>query len=331
MSDETFDLTDDQSYDMVADYESRLAGELAEAGPEDEVSDVAEDGDEGPSLEDEDFSQDEESPLEEPEGELSDESADQDVTADAPEEPPAPVADPRDDRIRGLEAMVGDLQSKLLDILTATQQHQRQAPAPAPQPRAPEVADEVVRMALFGGNPEEWERVDPATKAKAQKIALDYATREAKYATDPGARYQEVREKVVEDVYRIFGPVIQSHYDRIAQESVQKYAQEFSTESDKARLREVLYQIPGHDSSDPRAFQQAFNLAAERVRVEKKAQEIAEREQRLQAEQRQRDANRQAARRNNRGQRPNKPSAPRNLGPNPSVWDIYQAVKDAET
>ena len=309
---ETFDfntLIAETAAKAVADDESGETGEDDElSGPTDQVGELDEgDAYEVPEFED-DPAHEEDEPLEEED------------RVDPPEEPEAEAkAPPRDEEIEQLKGLVFEGQKQiqtLLDILRA-----KEAPTKQEQPKEPDLPHEIVKMALFEGNTEKWNKLPPEQQAKGRKFAQEYIDNESRYAADPGKRYEEqIRDRVMEDVRAMLQPVMVDQTDRKSQAIIEKYTKDIPQL--RGRVAEVFKTLPGSRSADWQDLEAAFKVATDYVRLESKDQKISSRERKLTAAERQREANRRAARR----------QSPRGSGKAPPAktkgWTVEQSLFD---
>jgi hypothetical protein len=275
----------------------------AEDAPNDSQDGPADEAGELPDSADDAAGDDQE--LEAPEA--SDEPADEapDEEPDTAEEKPAEdtpkPADPRDEEIARLKALVADVQAQNNEFSSLFTQHVTAQAATKAKPEREQIPEEAVRLALFGGDEEAWKGLPPKTRADAQKVAKDYAEREARYALNPALRYQDIREQVLNDVLGQLEPVIQEYHNQRAAKVVETHVGKITDPADKKRLGEILATVPGSKSRDWDDRARALEIAGKLLDAEKKQASIAKAEQKLTAKERQQQANKAAASRQKRG------------------------------
>lgn len=253
--------------------------------------------------------QDAEAPDEEPQPEP-------DAEGDKPEEPtkdaPPAQPDPRDAEIDRLKDLVA--QSQQIVSLLVEQQTQRATLPTAPAAPKHQVPEEAVKLALFGGDDDAWKALPAQTRSEAQKIARTYAEREARAALDPSARFAEIQDQVNLAVADLVKPLMQDFYDRQAKSTFEAVAGDLKDPNDRRRLAEVYQTLPGSHSRSWDEQRAALETAAKLVQIERQTATLKTEEQRIQAKQRQQQANR-ATRLKDSGGGGGRRSAPTNDSP----------------
>lgn len=303
MDEDTEDtLTPEWSFD-IHDAIERAKAEVETPAEEpddapDDVDDVGPDQDSFESDESGELTEDAD-PQAEADAEPSPDVETPEATEDVDEEAPPQQVDLRDARISKLEADLAEsiqTNQRILDILA--QQHQRlQAPPAAPKVDLP---DDVIRMALFGGATEEdWNRLPPDQKRAARDMAQAYAEREIRYAKDPEARLKELRPLIQQEARALVAPYLQERETARAREVFTKHAGDLDA-TDRKRLQEIYSTIPLSQSPHFEDQAAAFELAAERVRVEKERRSLQESKVRVATRESQQKAARAASRKGSR-------------------------------
>lgn len=290
--------------------------EEAEVGPEDES---LESGEETEEVEDTPPEEDDESA----EGELAEEEGEDLDQVEEEEEEEASEPNPLQAQVEALQARL----DQMTQLLLAREQAPK-VPEP-PQPKKEDLPLEVVQAALFGGS-DAWQGMDEVTKRKAQKVASDYAARESRYALDPAARYEEIRDVVLSDVAAALKPVIQDYHDRQAKASINEVVGSDLGEQDKGRLAEIFQALPGSRSGDWGVQKAALQAAAAQLRAEKQAESLAERERAVAAREKQQKANKRSAKRrgSNRGSTPPKPKQRPTLKSGDDLVSYYKRLQE---
>lgn len=331
--------TDDEG--LTESPESETISELFEramAASEDEVEepdDTGEVEDVGPEDDDDESTDpgeltDEEDESPESEGDGQDEEADEQETEEqegdgSPETPP----DPRDEELRLLKEQFAESQKQVQDLYQFVLHQQKQQQAPAPKPTAPTstVNLEIARQALFGGDPEFFEKLDPATRAEVKRLADRYTEAEAKAALDPRTRFDQFRDLVEQEIEKRIAPLRQEQYNRQADQLIKELEERIG--DDKPRVAALFH-------SDPRSQggwneqTAALRAAVERVEIERKSQELAERERKLKVVQRQKEASK-PPRLGKKKRRAGRPSSDKNqpppLGENETLADYAERLQ----
>lgn len=306
-------LTQDLPFDMsalIAEVEAQIESEAGddvldedEAGPsyeEGELTDEDLDATEEPLGEDDESDEDgEEDPAEE------DDESDEEDLAETPEDAPKAEAtdDPRDHEITRLKELVLQTQQQsqqLMDLVLRQQERQQEERQQQSQKaKAAEeygISEETVELVLFGGPEGSLEKLDPQTRAKAQRFARDWTKEQSRYALDPSKFYQEkIRDLVLADLRQVVGPVVQQQTVREAQAVIDRHLEGLDPKS-KQRVAEVFKTLnsPTED---------ALKFAADYVRKELETEQLAQRERKVETAERQKQANRKAARKGARPKR----------------------------
>lgn len=272
-------------FDLLEQYTSALESEEAGAESVDPSEPEAEPAEDLESEEGEDSEVEDPEPEQEAEEEQSDPEPEGEAESEASEE-----------RIstKDLLAQIEETRQQQQALMALLLNRQKQEQEPEQKPAA-DLPLPVVRLALFGGSDsEEWEKLDPVTKAKAQDFAKDYLDRTARYAQDPDAMYRElIRERVLEDLRRELQPLASAFYQQKAESLWEQYASDLRPHKD--RIAQVFQQIPGVKDGDMESVEAAFKLAAQLVRAEVQGSRHAEQSRKAEAAERQRKANRRAA------------------------------------
>lgn len=316
--------------DIIADVTSRLevgdSGETVldedEVGPSDE-GELADD-DLDATDDDEDQEEDEESDEEEESSEEDDDSTTDGSEKPEGDEPKAEAkADPRDEEIANLKALVLQTQQQsqqLIDFVLRQQERQQSARSAPPKGEFDDLPEEVIQTLLFGGAEEDIKALDSATRVKGQRFVQNWTREQARYAKDPSAFYREkLQDLVRSEIRSAVGPVLQQQTVREAQSVLERHLGDMDVEA-KKRVADIFQRL-----NSP--TEEALKFAVDFVRKERKEQQLAERERKVETSERQRKANRQAARKGaRRGRRsPNDNKQPR-MKPGETPEQFYQRL-----
>lgn len=321
---------------LIADVVSRVEAETgddvlddSEAGPSDE-GELPEDETSATEHDEsvEDDSESDEEGEEEP-SEEDDSEPDQDPETGQDSDPKAEATvDPRDKEIADLRTLVLQTQQQSQQLVSFLQfqlgqQQAAQAP-PQKKTKYDGLTEDDAYKALFGGDPKALEGMAPATRSQAEKLAQDFTRDTAKYALDPTLYYREkIREHVIADLEALVGPVVQEHRVREAREAVEAQLKGLGP-AERKRVGEVFNSL-GTVSVE------ALKLAADYVRLEGKKQQLADRERKVDTSERQRLANKRAAKQGaaRRGRGAPEKNKPIRMREGEDILAFYKRVEQA--
>lgn len=272
------DLTDEAEAGSIDGADAEIAQAINEAAE-------GETGPETPEVEGEQVEPETEETTDDqtPEGDADTEEeseTDADDEETTPETTPAPEADPRDAKIEALAKR----QDELLGLLGNLIQQQGKAPKPVETAPVPEVSEDAVRFALFGGPDEtRWKSLTEKERAAALKVQQQYVDQEVRAALNPQARYQQMREHILKDVMEQFQPITQEFHNRKAQEIVGKHLDPIKDPAVRQRAEALYRESPGSKSTVWSDQDKSLGWAAKVALAEAKEQKAAANQQKVNA------------------------------------------------
>lgn len=278
------EATDEAGSEAIFDMHALIAEAEAEvAGGEEDPAESESDGPDSGELPEDDRPQ-EEAEDESDEGEEAEESA---------EQPASP-----DPRLKELEA----LRAELAEL-------KRPKVAEAPPKAKPKTADQVqferaVYLAMFGSEQHktEWESLPAQIKEDAREFSKIYAQREVEYALNPAQRFRDQFAPIVEEyVQQALAPISQERHDRQVKEILTPYMEKLPSPAERNEFARIWADIPGADSPDPGVQRKVLALAYEKLQWSKKEADLAAREQKAGAVERQQKAIKKARKRTGTG------------------------------
>lgn len=272
------DLTDGPDEGMVDDADSEIANTIAEAaeaetGPEESGEQVEPEADDEPS---------EEAVTDEVSEHEEDDESDADDEETVPDPTPAPAVDPRDAKIEALAKR----QDELLGLLGTLIGQQGKAPKPVVEsPPVPDVSEDAVRFALFGGPDDaRWKALTERERAAALKVQQQYVDQEVRAALNPKARYDSIREQVLKDVLEQIQPITQEFHNRQAKEIVGRHLDPIKDPEVRKRAESLFQESPGAQSTKWSDLDKAMGWAAKVALAEAKEAKAAANQQKQNAQ-----------------------------------------------
>lgn len=223
----------------------------------------------------------------EPAADSDEPQADEPVAADTqPASPDEEEAKPEVESLRDLALTSQESVNKLLEI-HAKDLAERQKPKVAEVPR---VSEEALHLALHGRPEDEeaWKALPANVRAAATKAAREHLARETRAALDPKARYQEIRQAVLDDLASLVQPLVEDLHRRKAEDVYREIAGSVEP-GDKKRLAEIYQAVPGAKSTIEQQ-REALKLATLKLEVEKQTAALAKDRQKIDAKKRDRAA-----------------------------------------
>lgn len=195
-------------------------------------------------------------------------------------------SDPRDLEIQRLKELVTSSQdsiTKLTEILT---KKGLQDVEPKVEP-APRVSEEALHLALYGQSGDEgaWKALPAHERQEATRLAREHFAREAKFARDPRARYEDLKKPVMDDVLKLIEPLVSDYFQRQAEAAQREFAGDVTDPADRKRLSEIYQSVPGAKGG-LKEQRDALKIAKALFDVEKQKAEVARDKQKVDAKKR---------------------------------------------
>lgn len=312
------DSLTEESFPSITD----LVKEVTASEGEPEPTEIPED--------DEDEEPSEAGPGDEP-GEQAEEDSAEPEESDDEDQTPEPEAAPEikePDELSRLRAQNEQLLAAMGQLLAKGPPAAQQAPVPRSDP-TPEVSEDAVRLALFGGNEEQWKRIPESEKARALKIAEDYARREVKAALSPKARYEQIREQVLSEVAAFLDPVMSDFHQRRAAEIVQKHLDPIKDPTVRKRAEALFRENPGSASTSWKDLDTVLGTSVKLAMAEAREKAVAEKKAKIESEKKQDKAAKHKLK--NRSATPGavakKVAPPASLKDGESLMEFYERLK----
>lgn len=192
-----------------------------------------------------------------------DESSTEDEDGDEPgEETPQPTQGESE-----IEQRVKKAEQERDALLAAILQQNKPQPVKSEGPPEESVPEQVMRLVLFGATEDQLKTVPPETLAKARKIAEGYAADEVRFALNPKARYEKVRDLVLQDMTQLLGPILQDYHTRQAQEAVNRHLNPLPPKLQE-RAKAIFRGLPGASSTDWGVLANTMEVAAKLAEFE---------------------------------------------------------------